>query len=80
MRTQAGRVAFPGQPSHDLDWVWFDDGAVVFDGRTGDTHALDRPLAELLKRWVSASAEDRSRMRADEPQPLTEQLASLGLI
>ena len=53
------RLVVPGSSS-ELAWFWFDDGAVVFDHDSGDTHALSRDCAQWLQslRGVGGAAID----------------------
>ena len=63
----------------DLLWTSFEDGAVVFDQRTGDTHALDLTHALALRSFLApAPASDGAALATDNPA--LAHLHSLGLI
>lgn len=57
----------------------FEDGAVVFDGRTGDTHSLAAPLFALLKRLMAAAEDEIDAVRGNADPAALAQLAALDL-
>ena len=61
-----------------LLWTSFKDGAVVFDQRTGDTHALDLTHALALRSFLAIAPEEHSVVATDNPA--LAHLHSLGLM
>ena len=61
-------------------WTYFEDGAVIFDQLTGDTHALDAVHAEALQRVLSAGPNPSGFASDAVTEPALTYLNSLGLV
>lgn len=61
-------------------WTSFEDGAVIFDQRTGDTHALDLGHASALQGVLSDALASGTVTAGRMNDSALEQLRSLGLL
>lgn len=61
-------------------WCWFEEGAVVFDRWTGDTHALDCDHAKRLLAWEQDRPDGVTGGSGATTGPEFEQLRALGLV
>ncbi len=65
---------------YHLLWTSFEDGAVVFDQRTGDTHALDSVHASALRDFLSGAPDGDASTAACAASPALAHLRRVGLV